>query len=124
LQILDIRTPEDDIVIHFVASRNLGSILLSALCSERSHVLERNVGVFSVDGVQNALVANLTFGREADEAADVGVGRIGAAPTPHGTLPYPTLAFRSGTVTLSASALCVRNHPRLDSSPGGHEQDM
>ena len=37
---LDIRTPEDDIVVHFVARRNLGPILLSPLCSERPHCIQ------------------------------------------------------------------------------------
>ena len=37
---LDIRTPEDGIVIHFVAGRNLGAILLSPLCSDRPHYIQ------------------------------------------------------------------------------------
>jgi hypothetical protein len=85
---------------------------------EQCTVLERNVGVLGVDGVQNALVANLTLGLKTDEAADVRVGRVGATPAPHGSQRSSSLCpTRLPVVTHGTSSAEAPSVPMLSSSP-------
>ncbi len=50
---------------------------------EKRTVLQCDVGIISVDGVQNALITNLALGSETNEATDIGIRRVRPLPSPH-----------------------------------------
>jgi len=82
LQILDISSPEEDILVNFVASRNLHSVFLPTFGSKGPHIAQADAGLLGVDVVEDALVPDLALRCQADEAPEVrlrGRGRPAAA---------------------------------------------
>lgn len=81
MQILDISSPKEDVLVNFVASRNLHSIFLSPFGPKGPHIAQADAGLLGVDVVEDALVPDLALGGQADEAPDVrlrGPGRPAA----------------------------------------------
>lgn len=71
LQILDIASAEEDVLVDFVASGDLYPVLLAPFGSKRPHIAEADAGLLGVDVVEDALVPDLALGGEADEAPEV-----------------------------------------------------
>jgi hypothetical protein len=46
-------------------------------------VLQCDIGIISVNGIQDALIANLVLGSETNEAADERIRCVGPLPSPH-----------------------------------------
>lgn len=120
MQILDIRPSKNDVVIDFVASRNLGSFLFASFCPKRPNVLQRYVGIFGVYSIQNPLIPNLTLGCEAYEAANVRVSRVRPSPSPHfaSTRNSNPPSFPDTVVTLTYTSSHARHIVNATTKPG------
>lgn len=71
MQILDIASAEEYVLIDLVASGDLYPVLLPPFGSKRPHVAQADAGLLGVDVVEDALVPDLALGGEADEAPEV-----------------------------------------------------
>ncbi len=88
-------------------------------------VLQCNIGIIGVNGIQDALIANLALGSETNEAANERIRRVGPSPPPHAvgienlespiTLPSPrplvsppflSLSLFSTLFSFSSSSSC------------------
>lgn len=71
MQILDIASSEEYVLVDFVASGNLYPVFLPPFGSKRPHIAQADAGLLGVDVVEDALVPDLALGGEADEAPEV-----------------------------------------------------
>jgi len=55
--VLDVGSPEDDVLVHLVPRRH-GSIGRSVLCTERSNFSESDSRFVGINGVENTSIAN------------------------------------------------------------------
>jgi hypothetical protein len=66
MQVLNVRTPENDVLVDFSRGCDLWSIEPAALGTERTHVLQRHSRLLRVDGIESTLVPDFRFRNEAD----------------------------------------------------------
>ena len=71
MQILDIASAKEYVLIDLVASGDLYPVLLPPFGSKRPHVAQADAGLLGVDVVEDALVPDLALGGEADEAPEI-----------------------------------------------------
>jgi hypothetical protein len=69
-EVLDVFTSKDNKFVHIRRRRH--ELSRSVLCSEASHVLQRDGCRLGVDGVEDSLVADVHVADQGDASADVG----------------------------------------------------
>lgn len=103
--VFDVTSSKNNVLIDFFSGRSR-SVCGPVLGPEGSHLGQRHGGVLGVDGVEDALIADLRLGDQADLAADVGGPRAhggggagggeGGVPELRGAAAPPTRTAEPG----------------------------